>query len=74
MKAKLEFNLEDIDDEFAYLRCVKAKDMALVLWDIDQAIREWSKKDKTTILIDEVRSRVNLICNSYNINLDELIN
>jgi len=34
MKAKLEFDLDDMDDKMAHDRCVKATDMALVLWEI----------------------------------------
>ena len=34
MKAKLIFDLDDIDDKMAHERCVKATDMALVLWEI----------------------------------------
>lgn len=34
MKAKLEFDLDDFDDKMAHDRCVKATDMALVLWEI----------------------------------------
>jgi hypothetical protein len=34
MKAKLIFDLDDIDDRMAHERCVKATDMAFVLWEI----------------------------------------
>ena len=34
MKAILEFDLNDPDDRMEHLRCVKATDMALVLWEI----------------------------------------
>jgi hypothetical protein len=34
MKAKLEFDLDDMDDKMAHNRCVKATDMALVLWEL----------------------------------------
>jgi hypothetical protein len=34
MKAKLEFDLDDMDDKMAHDRCIKATDMALVLWEI----------------------------------------
>ena len=35
MKAILEFNLDDLEDERAHLRAIKALDMALVLWEIN---------------------------------------
>jgi hypothetical protein len=34
MKAKLTFDLDDIDDKMAHERCIKSTDMALVLWEI----------------------------------------
>ena len=34
MKAKLIFDLDDIDDKMAHERCIKSTDMALVLWEI----------------------------------------
>jgi molecular chaperone GrpE (heat shock protein) len=34
MKAKLTFDLDDIDDKMAHERCVKSTDMAFVLWEI----------------------------------------
>jgi hypothetical protein len=74
MKATLQFNLDNPDDEMAHMRCVKAKDMALAIWDIQQRLREWMKKSDDVILIDEAQSAINLIIESYDINIDELIN
>lgn len=34
MKAVLEFNLDDSDDEMAHARCVKSKNMAIAIWEI----------------------------------------
>lgn len=34
MRATLEFDLDNPDDKIAHLRCVKATDMALALWEI----------------------------------------
>ena len=33
-KAVLEFNLDDGEDKAAHLRCIKADDMALFLWEL----------------------------------------
>ena len=33
-KAKLEYDLNDVDDKYAHKRAVKSLDMALALWDI----------------------------------------
>ena len=80
MKAVLEFNLDDHDDETAYTRCVKAKDMALAIWDIEQYLRGKTKhapdsmSDKTYKELQEVRQKFYLILNEYNIDTDELLN
>lgn len=34
MKAILEFDLNDRDDQMAHLRCVKSTDMAIILFEI----------------------------------------
>ena len=34
MKAKLIFDLENNDDRIAHLRCVKAVDLSLVIWNM----------------------------------------
>jgi hypothetical protein len=33
MKAILKFNLDDPDDNQTHLRCIKSKEMALVIWE-----------------------------------------
>ena len=42
MKAVLEFNLDEFEDESAQMRCVKAKDLALALWDVHYRKQEIS--------------------------------
>ena len=80
MKAVLEFNLDGHEDETAYMRCVKAKDMALAVWDIEQYLRGKIKhapdsmSDETYKELQEVRQKFYLILNEYNINTDELLN
>lgn len=34
MKAKFEFDLDDPDEKMEHMRCTKALDMAIALWDI----------------------------------------
>lgn len=78
MVAKLEFDLTDVDDRMAHLRCVKATDMALMLWGINQKIRSKLKYSddlsedelhQWEVMQDEFYS----IADNYGINLDELI-
>ena len=78
MVGKLEFDLDDIDDRMAHLRCVKSTDMALMLWDIKQKIRSKLKYSddlsedelhQWEVMQDEFYS----IADDYGINLDLLI-
>lgn len=78
MKAKLEFDLDNPDDKMAHMRCVKATDMALMLWDIKQKIRRKLKYNEDLsedelhqweVMQDEFYS----IADDYGINLDLLI-
>ena len=68
MKAKLEFNLEDLDDVMAHLRCVKSLDMALTLFKIQGIIR-----DKWGFGTYEIQKQINEAFEEYDINLEDLI-
>lgn len=68
MKAKLEFNLEDLDDVMAHLRCVKSLDMALTLFKIQGIIR-----DKWEFNAVEIQQKINEAFEEYDINLEDLI-
>lgn len=70
MKATLEFNLIDADERMAHLRCVKAMDMAIVLWELKMNILN----PKYELDADEIRDRFDELLNSQNINIEELIN
>ena len=78
MEAILKFNLDNPDDKIAHMRCVKATDMALMLWDIKQKIRSKLKYSddlsedelhQWEVMQDEFYS----IADNYGINIDELI-
>jgi len=43
MKAILEFNLDDVDDQHSHKQCIKAKDMALALSEISDKFRDINK-------------------------------
>ena len=34
MKAVIEFDLDDADDRQAHLRCIKALDMSIAIWNV----------------------------------------
>jgi len=83
MKAILEFYLDDHDDVMAHKRCVKALDMALVIWEfahnskktIESQVEELKKhKDFTSYdVLDLVFDRFNEICEEEDINIDNLL-
>lgn len=46
MKATLEFNLPDDDEDFQF--AVKGRDSVLVIWEIEQFVRNKMDSDKVT--------------------------
>ena len=69
----LKFNLDDHDDEVAHLRAVKALDLVLVLWDMDQYLRtQYKYADKEEAF--EYREKLRELLSERNIDLDELLN
>ena len=79
MKATLEFNLDEFEDESAHMRCVKAKDLSLALWDMDQHLRAKTKyapdsmPEEVYDALQETRDKLHEIMSEYNIDLDELL-
>lgn len=80
MKAILEFNLDEQDDEIAHKRAVKSLDMALTLWDIDGYLRGQIKHAPDSMspevysALQDVRDKLYEIMSKHSIDLDELIN
>lgn len=85
MKAILQFNLDNLDDEMAYIRCVKSKDTAMCLWEIMHNTKksthavvdcmlENNEKCSPHDAIDVVYERIYEILKENNINIEELIN
>ena len=83
MKAILEFNLNDYDDEMSHKRVIKATDMAICLFEIAYNLKKTienrlenldiSELDKTSVL-DMVFEEIAKELENNNINLEELIN
>lgn len=78
-KAKIEYDLNDLDDRIAHFRAVKSLDMALALWEITHNTKkglEWSIEgkeiDKYEVL-ELVFEKIYEILNEHNINTDEII-
>lgn len=80
MKAELHFNLDDAEDSMEYTRCVKATNMALVLWELvhnSKRTLEW-KMESDSInrydALDMVFGRISELLEEHDINVDKLIN
>lgn len=77
MKAILEFDLDDPDDNLAHQRCVKATDMAIVLWEFNSNSRktiESMLNDKNSYdAVDLVFKVFRNLLDEQNVNIDSLI-
>lgn len=45
MKAILEFNMHDVDDQFSYHACIEGKEMALSIFELENYLRRCDKDD-----------------------------
>jgi hypothetical protein len=79
MKAILEFNLNEFEDEQAHYRCIKALDMALVIFKFDEYLRKHIKYNENNlsadalIAIEETRDALMDILHDNNISINKLI-
>lgn len=81
MKATLEFNLDDHDDRLAHMRCVKALDMSLALWEIKYNLKRKLEnpclgQEQDEIYFKALDTIFDKICDEMNdrgINLDDLV-
>jgi hypothetical protein len=77
--ATLNFDLNDPDDNMAFMRCAKSTDMALALWEFANNTKKSFQRDldesddKSYELIDKVYERFWEIMNDNGIKLDDLI-
>jgi len=68
MKAVLIFDLENPEDREAHLRCTKATDMAIAIFEIQNLLHRFKDSDMPiSDLLDGIEERLS------DINLDELI-
>jgi len=78
--ATLNFDLNDPDDNMAFMRAVKSTDMALALWEIAQNTKKSFQRelddsdDKSYELLDKVYERFWEIIQERGLKLDDLIN
>jgi hypothetical protein len=78
--ATLNFDLNDPDDNMAFMRCAKSTDMALALWEFAYNTKKSLQRelkeddDKSYELIDKVYERFWEIIQEKGLKLDDLIN
>lgn len=74
MEAIIKFDLNDPDDSRNHLRCIKALDMACVLWQIRNMRREleWME-DQGKLSSEEVMSKILEHFDSHDLNIDTLM-
>jgi hypothetical protein len=79
MKAILEFDLDNPDDKMSHLRCIKATEMMITLWEMDQHLRSLTKyapdttSEETYDELVRVRKRLHEIMDDNGITFDGLI-
>lgn len=73
MRAKLIFDLDNMDDLAAYERCNKSLDMALALWDFSQKLRSISKYGTGEEDVESISKDFYEILEEHSINLEKLI-
>lgn len=76
MKATLTFDLNDSDERAEHKRAIQATDAYLVLWDLDQELRQKLKYSELTgereIAYSEIREKLHDLLSNYGVNLDDL--
>jgi hypothetical protein len=80
MKAILEFDLNEAEDMIEHKRCIKALDICLAIWDMDQYLRTRIKYESDGMTEEEynayetMRDKLREILEERSISFDELIN
>lgn len=83
MEANLKFNLDNLKDKKSHMRCIKAHDMALLLWkikiELPKHVMDKFESDPILLIRDDTRAGIELVLNSLNelfekhcINIEEL--
>jgi hypothetical protein len=74
MTAELKFNLDESDDIQAHLRCVKALDMALCLWDLNRwIINKDSYSESPDVSIEDLQREFNDLLIKHDLSFESLI-
>ena len=71
MEAILKFNLDNPDDKIEHMRCIKATDMAICLWEIVN--NGWREFKHTDYDYEKAWDKIRDIISEHNIDVDDLI-
>ena len=72
MKAKLEFDMADQEDNQWHLQCVNASKMASFIWELKHNFwRKW-KHDERNFNLETYKEALQELMDEHNINPDEL--
>ena len=76
MKAILEFDLNEINDEYAHRRAISSTDAYLVILDMSRHLRDKIKygdlPDDVASALEEVREYLFIQLSNRNVNIDDL--
>lgn len=79
MTAELKFDLNDPDDIVSHMRCVKALDLMIMLWDVEQELRRLTKyapdsmSQETYDQLEKLREWFYETLNERDISIDNLL-
>lgn len=73
MRATLEFDFDNMEDQLAHRRAVNARNAYLVIQAMDNELRRLDKyTDSETVMIEKVRETWSDIIEVYDVNLNDL--
>lgn len=76
METVLNFDLNDHEDKMAHMRCIKATEMAIVLFDMTQIYSKFEFEAENAdgiYILEKVQEYVHDLLKEYSLNLDDLI-
>ena len=75
MEAIIKFDMNEPDDIRSHLRCIKALDMACVLWEIRNMRKEleWIEEQGGELTSEEVMTKILEHFDNHNVNIEELM-
>ena len=77
MEAILKYNLDEVDDKCKHLAAIKAMDMASVIWDMDQWLRQKLKYEELSeeqdFAYQKTRDALHEILSEHSVDLDSIM-